>query len=528
MRDRQRRGLRTRGTVGLLVGLLAGLLSGCSGQGGWLTTLGPDFHLPTLPLLDHWSTPASDTTPTTAAPDLSNWWSQFQDPVLTALQQQAQADSATLAQIAARIAQARAEVTATGGTPDLTLTADASHGKAAMGTSLQKQQQATLGLQMAWELDLFGGIARGREAATAQWRQEQANWHAARLSLSVEVADAYGRYRFCQRLAALSQAHAQAAERTLAARQQGQQAGFLSVADLSQTQTATANARQQAQAQAASCQQEELALATLTASPDPEALRRRLQDPVVAAGHLPTIPAVSFSGVPAEVLTQRPDVAASERAVAAASARIGVAEAARYPALRLTGMITPMTLKLGSAEAQHLTPWSIGPSLSLPLFDGGERAAREDAARSAYQAAESQYRATVRQAVQEVEESLTRLNASAVRLPQARSALHGQQQALTLGLERHQLGLINAVEREALRQGALMAEQDLAGIELEQWRSWLALYRAVGGDWQQHKEAVIPGANGDDTTTIPPAPEVPPTLPTAHPLSLTPTAETSR
>lgn len=504
MRDRRRKAYR----AGIIVGAVAGVLSGCSSQGGWLTTVGPEYQVPIVSFLDRWLSPLpAETAKAVDVPQSDHWWEAFADPMLLELQGQAQGDSPSLAQIAARIAQARAEMVASGGAPDLSLSAEASQGRTITGLKTEKQQQASVGLQMAWEIDLFGGVARSRQAATAQWRQEQDNWHAARLSLAVEVADAYGRYRHCQRLVQLAEGSAQAAEQSFAARQQAQVAGFLSLAELRQGQTAVTSARQAAQAQAASCQREELALARLTASSDPAALRQALRE---GAGVLPVVPFLPVAELPAVVLAQRPDVAAAERAVAAASAQIGVAEAARYPALHLNGSIAPTALKLGSAPVSRFTPWSIGPSVSWSLFDGGERAAREDAAQSAYRAAESQYRATVRQAVQEVEESLIRLASSAEQLQQARTALQAQQQALALGRERHRLGLLNAVELQALVQSALSAERELAALELEQWQSWISLYRAVGGDWQGRKGDPIPLAAGE----VPPsAPEVEPTVP---------------
>ena len=119
--------------------------------------------------------------------------------------------------------------------------------------------------------------------------------------------------------------------------------------------------------------------------------------------------------MPADVLAQRPDVFSAGRDVAAASAEVGSAQAARYPRLALSGSI-------GAAQARALgttvtlDTWSIGPlSLSLPLFDGGRRAANVEAAQARYDEAAALYRAKVRQAVREVEEALVNLQSSRAR-----------------------------------------------------------------------------------------------------------------
>jgi outer membrane protein TolC len=169
-------------------------------------------------------------------------------------------------------------------------------------------------------------------------------------------------------------------------------------------------------------------------------------------------------------------------AVAAASADIGVAEGDRYPRLSLLGSVAPLGLKTSSFSGSLLT-WSIGPSVSLPVFDGGRRAANVQAAKAAYVAAEADYRARARQAVREVEEALVRLNSAALREQDALTASQGYRRAADAADVRWKNGLGSLLELEEARRDALAADSTLATVRRDRVAAWGALYRALGGGW---------------------------------------------
>jgi len=127
---------------------------------------------------------------------------------------------------------------------------------------------------------------------------------------------------------------------------------------------------------------------------------------------------ISVTSVPGNLLRQRPDLAASERALAAAYADMGKADADRYPSLSLGGSISLSASSLASPA----TSWSFGPSLSLPLFDGGKRKAAVALAEASYQEALGSYQDAVRSAVKEVEQALLRLDGAAQRYQDAKRA----------------------------------------------------------------------------------------------------------
>ena len=201
------------------------------------------------------------------------------------------------------------------------------------------------------------------------------------------------------------------------------------------------------------------------------------------APRLPRPQQFAIDAVPARVLAQRPDVAAAERDVAVASADIGVAEAESYPRLSLAGNITPTRSRLDGSPTISVRTWSIGPSLTLPLLDGGRRTANVAAARAEYTAAEAGYRAKVRNAVREVEEAMVRLAGVATRMNDTRSAAAGYRESLEAARARQRAGLASLIELEEARRTSLAADGAVAALEYEGVAAWITLYRAVGGGW---------------------------------------------
>ena len=127
--------------------------------------------------------------------------------------------------------------------------------------------------------------------------------------------------------------------------------------------------------------------------------------------------------------------------------------------------------------------WSIGPTLSLPLFDAGKRAADVENARIQYEAAISNYRSKARTAVKEVEDALVRLDSAAKRLPEAQTAFHAYQKRLAAAEKLYHVGLSNLIDLETARRNALSAELVIKDLEQERVSAWIALYRSAGGGW---------------------------------------------
>ena len=186
--------------------------------------------------------------------------------------------------------------------------------------------------------------------------------------------------------------------------------------------------------------------------------------------------------MPADLLGQRPDLASAERELAAASADIGVTEAARYPRLSLSGSVAPIILA-AVGQTIRATTWSIGPALTLPVFDGGRRLANVETAKANYQLAETNYRSKARQAVREVEDALIRLGSANNRRADIDAAAEGYRANLAAAQSRFGAGLGSALELEESRRLALAAEANVIAIQRDRITAWISLYRAMGGGW---------------------------------------------
>ncbi len=470
--------------------LLMPLMAGCGS--GLIATVGPDYQQAGAPSAKRWEAEQPDVAiPHRGNPaELKRWWDQFGDPVLSRFLTAAEKESASVAEARSRIEKARAGmVDAIGaGLPRLDGVADANWAEVTFGTPPFPWTRYQFGLQSNWEVDLFGGIARQREAAQRQLDSRHAAWHDARVAVAVEVADAYLSYRQCEVLVGIASADAASRTETARLTDIAGKAGFRAPADVSLADASAADGQEIVMRQQGLCDRAIKGLVSLTGLSEAE-VRHRLTGYPERVAKLPEPPPFHLSGLPARILMQRPDVAAAEREVAEASANIGVEEAKRYPRLSLSGNITPQLQSVNGADLFLANTWAVGPTLNLPLFDAGKRAADVEAARARYEAAASKFRAIVRTAVKEVEESLVRLKNAEVRLPKAATAADGYRANFRAMRQLYEAGFGSLIDAEASRRQALLAERGLAELRQESASAWIALYRAAGGGWDEVGEA---------------------------------------
>ena len=413
---------------------------------------------------------------------LSQWWTQLEDPLLVELIDAAQSISPGVAQAQSRIAQARATQVAS---------------RAALGPSLDGQASASrgfneqvagivttaqVGLQASWEIDVFGANAATKTAADQRLAGAQALWHEARVSVAAEVALQTSSLRTCLQQLNVAERDAHSRSETSRLSALSERAGFTAPATAALARASAAEAAARASQQRMQCDVELKTLVALTGREEP-ALRARLAASVTAQPAPDSLFAIA--ALPAQVLAQRPDVYNAEREVAAASADVGSAQAQRYPRLALSGSVGAGWVRTGGVTTD-LSTWTIGPlALSVPLFDGGRRAAQVDAAQARYDEAAALYRARVRQAVSEVEQALVRLQSTAERNTSARIAAEGYRASFEATQARYRGGLASLVELEDARRTSLAAENALIALQHERQAAWVSLYRAAGGGWKE-------------------------------------------
>ena len=472
----------------ICVYLLSACLSGCTG--GLIATVGPDYLPAFLNAPAHWSDSSTvaqllTTSPHQGNPDnLKKWWQGFQDPVLNQLLSAAQDVNTSVMDAKARIAQSRATLVGVEGAllPTLDFSGGGKRSSASFGGSPFVWNQLPAGLQSSWEIDLFGGLARQEEAAQSQLDSRHAAWHDARISVAAEVANAYVDYRYCELQVIARQKDTASKMESARLSTIAAQAGLKAISDIDLLNASVAEGNHLLYQQQSQCKKAIQGLVAMTGLPEEKITLLLTGNPSQIA-QLPTPPTLSIDAIPANVLLQRPDIASAERDMAEASAKIGVEQAKRFPKLSLSGNITPTLQNINGAAFFLAETWSFGPTLSLPLFDAGKRAADVELARVQFEAAENKFRSKVRTAVKEVEEALIRLNSVSQRLPEAQKSFSHFQRHLDAMQHLYQAGLGNLIDVETSRRSVLSADMTINELEKERVSAWIALYRSAGGSW---------------------------------------------
>lgn len=457
-------------------------------------TLGPDYSAPTAAELHIPPTWHATLPHDGSVTELNNWWTLFDDPVLSSLIVEAQADNPTIDAALARLRQSRALVASSRAALLPALNGSGSFNRSNSNTSavtssdvnsetsLQSGElNVTAGsLDASWELDLFGKLRRAHQADAARAEASVASWHDARVSVAADIADAYVRLRECQALLEVADANRRAREKSQQITLLKVRAGFVSPVESALSDASVAQSNDLLEQQRSFCELDANEIVELSG------LSRSQLDTRLRVGYasIPVPREGAVQSVPAESIAQRPDVREKERALAGANAEIGEAIAARLPSVSLAGSIG-IDEYHASGQSLQLRPWSFGPSLTLPVFDGGSGKAAVEGARGRYDEALSQYKQKVRQAVREVEDALARIAVSQRRAQAAAQADEKYHRYFESVERQYQAGSIDVLDLETARGQMIAGEQSNSGAQLERAQAWIALYRAVGGGWQQ-------------------------------------------
>ena len=439
------------------------------------------------------STPAPDLPHSGSLTRLSQWWQQQNDLLLVELIEAAQVVSPSVVSARSNIEQARASQVASeaallptlDGTGSLSRSLAAPINRTAVPPITNFGQ---LGLQTSWEVDLFGQNQASLDADRERFRGAEALWHDARILVAAEVANQYYSLRACEKLLLVARSDSRSRGETSRLTEMATRAGFGAPATAALARASAAESNSRVTQQGAQCQLGIKALVALTALAEPELLQRLARGPA----DQPQQPIAEISRVPAEALSQRPDVYNAARAVSAASFDVGSARAQRFPRLTISGNIAS---NKSSARrfTQSFDTWSIGPvALVVPLFDGGAAEANLEAAKARYEEAVGKYRGTVRQAVREVEEALVNLQSTADRAVDTALAADGYTASFTGTEARYKAGLASLVELEDARRTLLAAQGAVVTLERDHRSAWIALYRALGGGWTTAAPAAPP------------------------------------
>jgi NodT family efflux transporter outer membrane factor (OMF) lipoprotein len=463
--------------------LTAVVMAGCA--------VGPNYSSPRADALGVPSGYSLATAAPAAPADLSTWWKQLDDPLLTDLIGRATAGNLDIAASEARLVQAREQLVQS--RASLFPTLDGSAGASRTATRSPTRTvvtngvpittggnsgitQLSLGLDASWQADIFGGLRRSVEAAAASRDAAFFNLAGVRTAVAGEVATNYIQAR-------LAQARLEIARDTLKNQDDNLQiAGWRSEAGLAPA-TDVEQARAQRAQTAASIPLLETSftsavsqLGVLTGQA-PGALRQTL----AAAGPIPRGPDTVAVGIPADTLRQRPDVRSAERGLASATAQIGVAEAQLYPALSLSGSLNTDAATIGTL-GQTLTG-QVFANLSQKIFDAGRLRSQVRSARAGADLALATYKSTVLGGLQDVENAIQSLNSAKARQASLAVALDASNNAAVLARSQYRVGLTDFLTLLQSEQSLLQARDSLASAEADQALAVVQLYLALGGGW---------------------------------------------
>lgn len=441
-------------------------------------TMGPDYQPPAAPVPAQWSLTAA------AQPQGREWWQAFDDPQIAALVVRALAANPDLAaaEAAVRAARALAAKTAGGTWPELDLSTAASRSRTPTSqgsTAAAKPRIANSlasGFDASWEVDLWSKLERGVEAATATAQASQAEADGIRLTLIGDVLHSYVELRGTQlRLSVAEQATAAYAD-TVTLTEAKFRAGTGSGLDLVRAQAQLDASGADLPPLRATLRARLHALSILTGQV-PEALAALLE----TTAPVPRMIARPGLGVPADLVRNRPDLRQMERKLAAASAEIGVAEADLYPSLSLSGSVGLSSATAGSLLELASRTWSFGPSLVLPLLDGGSRRAEIAYRRAKAEQAEQLWRATVLTALAEVEDALSAWDQQVQRQQALVAAVATSRSALDLATELNAKGMSSYLDVLDAQRELHDLETQLAEAQVAVITDLISLYKALGG-----------------------------------------------
>ena len=335
------------------------------------------------------------------------------------------------------------------------------------------------GFDATWELDFWGHVRRGVEQSAAQLTATEESGRDVMVTAEAELARAYVRLRGVQRKLQITRQNLESSRQSLQLTQ-ARAAGGLTT-DLDVANAAAQVATIQAEIPGLEQQQSEFGNALgLLLGEAPQALTVELAAPRAVPPVPPRVPV----GVPSELARRRPDIRRAEAVLHAATAGIGVATADFYPRITLGGNGMIQGLQVANLGQWAALAYSIGPTVSLPIFDGGRRTRTLELREAQQQEAAILYQRTVLGALHEVDNALTAYGAEQRRRAQLEIAVQQNRRALALARDRYAQGVTDFLQVLTAQRALLAAEQDLTDSTTTVSTNMVALYKALGGGWQ--------------------------------------------
>ncbi|MCW2293777.1 NodT family efflux transporter outer membrane factor (OMF) lipoprotein [Pseudomonas sp. BIGb0408] len=463
------------------------LVAGCA--------VGPDYQRADAPLADRYLGQAAiEQRPAATPASFAQWWEGFGDPLLSSLVAKALEQNLDMAQARARVSQARAGLGAANAAllPSGSVNGQAARAYQSVETPLGQVLDSTPGydrygnsyeanLEASWELDVFGGLRRGREAAVAEYQASEAGVVATRLAIAAQTADVYTVIRGLQVRLEIAERQVKTQEDLLDKVRLLHSRGLAAEYQVDQTEGELSQVRASVPVLRAGLDAAMNALDVVLGAP-PGTHR----DELAAARAIPRAPQISETGSPADLLRRRPDLIAAERRLEAANARIGVAISEYYPKFSLGALIGSATTSGGNLFSSGASQSAGVLGLRWRLFDFGRINAQIDQAKGQEAEALASYRLSVLRATEDVENAFSALinrESQASTLVAGETSLTRARQSSFIAYQNGTASLIDVLNAD---ETLLQASDARAQAQTESARAAIAAFRALGGGWQPH------------------------------------------
>ena len=414
-----------------------------------------------------------------------NWWEVFNDPALNQIETELTVTNQELRAAYARFAQAReaVNIARSGYFPNIGVAASAtrerdSANRNILGHAAGSQityNNFTVPLEMNYEVDLWGRVRRSVASEKAGEQASADDVAAFTLALQSEAASDYFTLRELDAESALLNTNIEVFQKSLELTRNRRAGGIATDLDVAQSETVLKTTEAQLPATALQRIKLEHALAVLTGKP--------ASTFSVTAQLLNLTPTAVPAGVPSALLERRPDIAAAERRMAAANEHIGVTRAAFFPTVTLNGLAGLQSVNAGTAFNWSSRMWSLGPSINLPIFEGGKLRATERQAKAAYDEMTANYQQTVLSAFAEVEDNLAAERLLTAQYDAEQEALKSARKTLDIANNRYRAGLVTYLEVATAQNDELGRERETVRLSAERLVAEVALIKSLGGGW---------------------------------------------
>jgi NodT family efflux transporter outer membrane factor (OMF) lipoprotein len=408
---------------------------------------------------------------------MERWWTTFDDPELDSLVSRAVESNLSLEAAVERIRQARATLDASKAGFYPTATANGSYTRAGTGTSPPSNLWQA-GLDAAWEIDIFGGVRRSVESSTANLQASVEDRRDVLVTLLGEVAADYIQVRGLQQEIIISHENLDTQTHNVDLTHEKKLLGTGTELDIVQAEQQVVATTAQITNLESQLQQAIYALSILLGS-SPTELNAELRAP----GEIPAPVMPVTLDVPSQLLRRRPDIRRAERQLAAATADIGVATAELFPTFSLTGTASVHAAQFGGLGNIHDSLWSLGPSVSWPIYDPALWANLK-LQNALQQQAFTLYKQTVLNALFEVQSALVAYVKEQERRDSLASEVALAQRAVELAKRRYQQGLTDFLAVLVAEQTLLSSQDSLVLSNQAIGTDIVTLYKALGGGWE--------------------------------------------